>query len=69
MALEKVLKRLKCIECGIDMTVRTVWLDNDGLLCVDCATIRRYMIMRRNTTKTGQKVAGSKRIEEKVSSG
>ena len=66
MASEKILKDLKCIECGIDITVPALWLDNDGPLCRDCAISRRYSRMKNDIVKSAQSILVSRVIKKEV---
>ncbi len=47
MALEMILKHLECGDCGKEVSIDSLWLDNSGPLCRDCVVERRHALMGR----------------------
>ena len=61
----KVLKHLTCAECGVKVSLPGVWLDNDGVLCRDCAVLRRHMKMKHNLTQSAKNLVQWIGIDDK----
>jgi len=47
MAARKAHGPLSCVECGENISDRTLWVDDGGFLCRHCAVLTRYRRMRR----------------------
>lgn len=55
MAREIVKKSLSCVECGAKVSKHSLWVDDSGYLCHDCAVIKRFERMRGNKTPALQR--------------
>jgi hypothetical protein len=55
MAPRKSYSRLSCAECGEIISDRTLWVDDDGLLCRHCAMITRYRRMKGEDAELGRR--------------
>ena len=46
MARKTVGRTLVCAECGAEVSKHSLWVDNSGFLCPDCAVMKRVERMR-----------------------
>lgn len=55
MAARKVTGRLNCTGCGVIISDRTLWVDDCGLLCRQCAMLSRYRRMKGEGAGLGRR--------------
>ncbi len=48
MAREIVRRSLVCVECGAEVSKHSLWVDDSGYLCRDCAVMKRFERMKAN---------------------
>ena len=54
MAARKAYSAFSCAECGDTISDRTMWVDDGGFLCRQCAMLARYRRMRGEGVRTGR---------------
>ena len=56
MAVEKTVFKANCMDCGRHVDIYTVWIDNSGPLCSNCAIRKRIERMHPDILKSSDPI-------------